>query len=234
VGKLGLALLLAAAFTTGDVALASPQFASTFQFTYSSQSPGSSSGVDGFSTWSDPGEPGGKPKEIVRIKVVLHSGSRLDTSALPACKASDERVQRLGVRACPASTVLGSVRGEGVISVGQRFNTLATLFNARREIIVVVNLNDRNGRVLTNFRDDVRRRSITINLKILPGISLTSFRAHVPPHSRKKGKKKGKGKAYMRTPPTCPAIGSWTTQGIFTYRDGSTETHIASTPCGAD
>jgi hypothetical protein len=216
------------ALTLGVGADASPQFASTFQFTYSSQSPGSPSGIDGFSTWSDPGEPGGKPKEIVRIKVVLHPGSRLDTSALPACRTSDARVQRLGVRACPASTVLGSVKGEAVISVGQRFNTLATLFNAKREIIVVVTLNDRNGRVLTNFRDDVRRRSITINLKLPPGISLTSFRAHVPPHSRKKGKTR---RTYMRTPPTCLPNGSWTTRGVFTYRDGSTQTHMATTPC---
>jgi hypothetical protein len=229
VPKLLLALLIGA-LTLAAAALASPQFGSTFEFTYSSQSPGSPSGIDGFSTWSDPGEPAGKPKEIIRIKIVFHPGTRLDTSALPVCRASDEKVQRLGVRACPTSTKLGMVNTEGVISVGQRFNTLATLFNAKREIIVVVTLNDRNGRVLTNFRDDVRRRSIAINLKILPGISLTSFRAHVPRHFKKRGRVK---KAYMRTPPKCPASGSWTTQAIFTYRDGSTQTLAAPTPCKA-
>jgi hypothetical protein len=227
VPKLLLVLLTSAFATLAAAALASPQFGATFEFTYSSQSPDSPSGIDGFSTWSDPGEPGGKPKEIIRIKIVFHPGTRLDTSALPVCKASDEKVQRLGVRACPTSTKLGTVESEGVISVGQRFNPRATLFNAKKEIIVVVRL---NGRTLTNFRDDVRRRSITINLKIPGGISLTSFRAHVPRHSRKQGERR---KAYMRTPQKCPASGSWTTQAIFTYRDGSTQTLTAPTPCRA-
>jgi hypothetical protein len=222
-----LLVLFTSALSLSAAALASPQFAATFEFTYSSQSPNSPSGIDGFSTWSDPGEPGGKPKEIIRIKIVFHPGTRLDTSALPVCRASDEKVQRLGVRACPASTKLGTVSSEGVISVGQRFNPRATLFNAKKEIIVVVRL---DGRTLTNFRDDVRRRSITINLKILPGISLTSFRASVPSHFNRRGRVK---KAYMRTPRECPASGSWTTQGIFTYRDGSTQTLAAQTPCRA-
>jgi hypothetical protein len=215
--------VVALALVTG--ASASPQFASTFEFTYSSKSPGSPSGIDGFSTWSDPGEPGGKPKEIYRLELVFHPGTRLDTSGLPVCRASDEEVQRLGVRACPASTKLGFVRAEGAIVTGQRFNPVATLFNAKREIIVVVRL---NGRTLTNFRDDVRRSSITINFKIPGGISLTSMRAHIPRHSRKRGKRR---KAYMRTPPTCPSSGVWTTKATFTYRDGSAQALAAVTPC---
>jgi hypothetical protein len=82
--------------------------------------------------------------------------------------------------------------------------------------------------LLTNFRDDVGRRSVTVNLKILPGISLTRFEPHIPRHFRKHG---GKRKAYLRTPPTCPASGVWITTAIFTYRDGSEQTLTAPTPC---
>src|SRR6059058_3093792 len=103
--------LLAVAVACGvtGVALASPQFASTLAFTYSSEVPGSPSGFDSLATFSDPGEPAGKPKELVRIKVGFHPGTRLDTAALPRCRASDTDVQRLGLRACPASTRLGIV-----------------------------------------------------------------------------------------------------------------------------
>ena len=218
-----LGTVLAVSLATGGSA--SPQFASTFGLTYSSQSPGSPSGFDVASTWSDPGEPGGKPKEVVKIKLVFAPGTRLDTSALPVCRASDAKVQRRALKACPASTKVGSVRTEGAISTGDRFHPVSTLFNARKAIIVVVML---DRRLITNFRDDVERNSVTINLKIPGGISLTSLAAHTPRHFQKRGKRR---KAYMRTPPTCPASGAWTNQATFTYRDGSTQTLSSETPC---
>jgi hypothetical protein len=211
------------------IAIASPQFVSTFAGTYAAQTPKSSSGFDALATWADPGEPGGKPKEIQKIKVVFAPGARLDTRALPACTASAEDVANLAVRACPAKTKLGEVRGQGVYAGGAApFNTFATLFNAKRQIIVVVTLDDAKGRLLTNFRDDVLRSSITINLKIGKGISLVRFQAHVPPHTRKRGKKRT---AYFTTPPSCPPSGAWPTTMIFSYRDGSSDQHTATTPC---
>jgi hypothetical protein len=208
--------------------IASPQFVSTFAGTYTSQTPGSPSGLDALASWSDPGEPEGKPKEIRRMKVIFPPGTKLDTTALPTCKASDVDVQVMAVRACPAKTKLGEVRGQGAYAGGPPFNTFATLFNARREIIVVVTLDNDRGRLLTNFRDDVRRSSITINLKIGQGISLIRFQAHVPRHFRRRG---GRRRAYFRTPRTCPTSGTWTTTVVFSYRDGSSEQHSAPTPC---
>ena len=215
----------AVALAAAGGAIASPQFSATFAFTYSSQKPNSPSGLDGLATWSDPGEPGGKPKEIQRIKVVFHPGTRLDTSALPRCRASNATVQRLGVRACPKSTRLGTVYGKGVISTGAQFDPVATLFNGRREIIVAVMLGDR---LLTNFRDDVRRGSITINAKIPQGIALIGFRPHVPVHVRNR---RGKRRAYMKTPPSCPSGGVWTTTATFFYRDGSSQSLSATSAC---
>ena len=55
-------------------AFASPQFQSTFVGTYASQKPGRSSGFEALATWSDPGEPGGRPKEVNRIKVDFAPG----------------------------------------------------------------------------------------------------------------------------------------------------------------
>jgi hypothetical protein len=219
--------LLAGAVVLGaaGVALASPQFASTVAFTYSSTTPGTPSGFDSFATFSDPGEPGGKPKELVRIKVGFHPGTRIDTAALPRCRASDTDVRILGLRACPASTRLGIVHAEGVISTGLRFNPVGHLFNARRAIIVVATV---DGRYVTSFRDDLTRDTLTVNFRIPRGISFTSFKPHIPRHFKKRGKRR---KAYMRTPPSCPAGGTWTTTVLFTYRDGSSQQLSAATPC---
>jgi hypothetical protein len=211
------------------VALASSQFGSTFAGTYTAQTPKSSSGLDALATWTDPAEPSGKPKEVQKIKVLFAPGTKLDTRALPACKASAEDIANLSVRACPAKTKLGEVRGQGVYAGSTApFNTFATLFNARRQIIVVVTLDDAKGRLLTNFRDDVERSAITINLKVGKGISLVRFQAHVPPHSSKHGKRRS---TFFTTPPSCPASGSWTTTVTFSYRDGSSDQHSAATPC---
>jgi hypothetical protein len=210
---------------TAGVALASPQFASTLAFTYSSKVPGSPSGFDSLATFSDPGEPSGKPKELIKIKVGFHPGTRIDTTALPRCRASDRDVRLFGLRACPASTRLGIVHAVGVISTGLHFNPVGHLFNARRAIIVVVTVDDR---YITSFRDDLTRDTLTVNFRIPPGISLVRFEPHIPRHFLKR---QGKRRAYLRTPPSCPATGAWTTTVVFFYRDGSNQELTAATPC---
>src|SRR6266581_6221440 len=210
-------LAVAVACGAAGVALASPQFASTLAFTFSSNVPGSPSGFDSLATFSDPGEPGGKPKELVRIKVGFHPGTRIDTAALPRCRASDRDVRLFGLRACPASTRLGIVHAVGVISTGASFNPVGHLFNATRAIIVVVTV---DGRYITSFRDDVTRDTLQVNFRIPPGISLIRFKPHIPSHFRKHA---GKRRAYLRTPPSCPATGVWTTTVVFIFRDGSTQ-----------
>lgn len=218
-------LAVVVACGAAGVALASPQFASTLAFTFSSKVPGSPSGFDSLATFSDPGEPAGKPKELVKIKVGFHPGTRIDTAALPRCRASDTDVRILGLRACPAPTRLGIVHAEGVISTGLRFNPVGHLFNARRAIIVVVTV---DGRYVTSFRDDLTRDTLTVNFRIPPGISLIRFKPHIPRHFRKRA---GKRKAYMRTPPSCPVTGAWTTTVLLSFRDGSTQELTAATPC---
>ena len=213
----------------GGVAIASPQFSSTVGLTFSSATPGSPSGLDVSAAWSDPGGVNGVPKAVTKMEFVGHPGTKFDTFALPQCRASDEDIANLSIRACPRSSKIGSVKGDGLIVTGNPFNTVATLFNARRKIIVIVRLVD-DGRLITYFRDDVRGGSVAVNLKIPGGVALTKFEAHVPRHFRRY---KGKRRAYMRTPPTCPASRVWTTKTIFTYRDGTTQQSAVTTPCKA-
>jgi hypothetical protein len=211
----------------GGLAIASPQFSTTFALTYSSQTPNSPTGLDVNAAWSDPGAPNSVPKAAVKIKFAGHPGLRFDTSALPQCRASDEDIANLALRACPRSTKIGTVVGKGLIVTGNPFDTVATLFNARRKIIVIVMLATEN-RLITYFRDDVKRSSVTVNFKIPGGVALTKFEAHLPRHYRKH---RGKRRAYVRTPPSCPPTGVWTTTATFTYRDGTSEQLASNTPC---
>jgi hypothetical protein len=226
---LSLLLAIPLAAGAGAVAVASPQFSSTFGLTFSAATPGAPSGLDVSATWSDPGGSNGVPKAVTKLEFVGPPGTKFDTSALPRCRASDEDIANLSVRACPRSSKIGSVKGKGLIVTGNPFNTVATLFNGPRQIIVIVRLVD-DGRLITYFRDDVSRSSVAVNLKIPGGVALTSFEAHLPRHYRKY---RGKRRSYLRTPSTCPASGVWTITAIFTYRDGTTETRTSTTPCRA-
>src|SRR5439155_16288780 len=102
-----LSRVLSGAFVLGltfaATAGASTQFGSTFQMTYSAKKPNSSSGLETTMTWSDPGEPGGKPKALKKIEFRFHPGTRFDTKALRVCKASNLILRIRGSAAFHAS-----------------------------------------------------------------------------------------------------------------------------------
>jgi hypothetical protein len=208
---------LAAPLIVGALALASPQFSSTFDMTYLSRTPGASSGQVPVMSWTDPGAPNAVPKVIKRIVMTFAKGTRFDTGALPRCHATDAKLKADGPKACPKATKLGTGHTTGAFSSGSEFVTDVTLFNARGQIIVVVQL---SGTVVTEFRDEVRGRKITIEPVLPPGVALKHLKLRIPRHG-----------SYQRNPPTCPKSGKWTTVASYTYTDGSKETHRDETPC---
>lgn len=202
-------------------ALASPQFSSSFDLTYLSQVPGAPSGQVPLMTWTDPGAPNAVPKIIKRIKLTFHKGTTFDTRALGRCHASDARILSTGGSACPKASRLGSGHTTGVFSNGSEFVTDVKLFNARGEIIVVVTL---NGTPVTEFRDEVSGRTITIEPVLPAGVALKRLKLRIGRHSKD-------GRTYMRNPSSCPRSGKWTTVAKFTYADGSRETRKDTSPC---
>jgi hypothetical protein len=208
---------LAAPLIAGVLALASPQFSSTFDMTYLSRAPGAASGQVPLMTWSDPGAPNGVPKIVKRIVMTFARGTRFDTAALPRCHATDAQLKATGPAACPKASRLGAGHTTAVFSSGDELVTDVTLFNARGQIVVVVQV---NGTVITEFRDRVAGRTISIEPVLPAGVALTRLKLRIPRHGD-----------YQRNPPTCPKSGKWTTVARFTYVGGSTETHRDTTPC---
>jgi hypothetical protein len=205
---------------------ASDRFGASLQVNFLPGKPGSSSGLHTLISWSDPGEPYAKPKPVKRFRFTFERGSRFDTRALPVCRASDLAVRRLGKRACPSASRVGSGSTQALAGPGIPITTKVTLFNARRrQIIVLVEV---AGRTLTEFRDSVRGRTLEVNTVIPTGISLTGLDITIPKHQRRY---KGKRRAYFRMPKACPASGMWTTTTTFDYVDGSTQTLASTTPC---
>jgi hypothetical protein len=212
------------ALTVAGLALASPQFSATFELTYLSRHPGGPSGQIPLMTWSDPGAPAEVPKVIKRIELTFHPGTQFDTSALARCRASDEKIRSKGASACPAASQLGTGHTTGVTSGGE-FLTDVTLFNARGEIIVLVTV---GGTPITEFRDQVKGRKITIEPSLPEGVALKRLKLRIGPHSKGHGARQ---RTYMRNPPSCPRSGKWTTVAKFIYLDGSAETLRSGSPC---
>jgi hypothetical protein len=218
-------VILCGAVAVAGLAQASPQFASTFELTYLPARPASSGGIDTFMTWSDPGEPGGKPKRLTKIQFHFHPGTKIDTRALAQCRATDADVRIQGKRACPKASRLGHATSRVTTGVTKPDETQITFLNAPRQIIVLVRV---ENRTLAVYRDDIKGRVVTVNLDLPSGLSLLELRARIDPHARGRGKKR---RRYFRTPPVCPPSGEWTTTVVFTYLDGSKEQLADGSPC---
>ncbi len=207
------------------VAYASPQFSSTFELAYLPAKPASSGGIHTFMTWSDPGEPNGKPKRITKIQFRFHPGTRIDTRALRQCRASDADVRIQGVRACPKGSRLGFATSRVITASTPADRTNIRFFNAPRQIIVLVRVEDRT---LAVYRDDIKGREVTVNLDLPNGLSLLELDATIKRHAGGHGRKR---RVYFRTPPTCPPTGEWTTTVVFTFIDGSSQQLTDGSPC---
>lgn len=224
IGRAGLLVALGA-LAAISVALASPQFSSTFELTYSPTKPAASGGIKTLMTWSDPGEMGGKPKRLTRIQFHFNPGTKIDTRALKQCRASDTDVRIQGARACPNASRLGFATSKVTTGVTPPDQTQITFFNAPRQIIVLVRV---EGRTLAVYRDDIKGRVVTVNLGLPSGLSLLELRATIKPHAKGRGKKR---RVYFRTPSVCPPSGEWRTTVIFTYVDGSSQELADGSPC---
>jgi len=208
-----------------SVGVAQAEITSTFELRYLSQTPAVSSGIDLHMTWSDPAAPSGRPQALKTLLLRFHSKTRIDTTAMVRCRASDAEVGRRGRAACPTGSRIGS--GHSILTTGTApsFRARVTLFNAARQIIVLV---ETGGRTLAVYRDDVRNGTVTVNFALPPSLSLLDLKLKVSGNSRRRG---GRARPYFRTPPTCPEGGLWSTRVTFTYLDGSTQDLDATTAC---
>jgi hypothetical protein len=181
----------------------------------------------------NPDDPTAKPFTIQTIVFRLAPGSVIDTGALPQCKASDAELMAQGGSACPASTRVntGLVRSDtGSTAIFPRFvNSDIQNFNNQDELIGVADTREIPNRNVTHSR--ISGNSITFNVPDAPGMgppdnfsALTDLTIVTPALARG-------GRAYTRTPPTCPTSGFWSGSILFIYKDGVRQTVDTTAPC---
>ena len=194
--------------------------------------PGVPAGSELAIEWQNPDDPNAKPYAVETIVIRFPTGTVIDTSVPEQCKASDAELMASGASACPKDSVVGRgkvVTDSGSPGVPPRLteNTL-TQFNNDGELIGLAESQDPPTRVVT--RSKLEGTLLTIPVPFLPGgppdnaLAFKTLMTSGAPYVRN-------GRAYARTPSSCPASGAWTGTIDFLYRDGVSQRVPTSVPC---
>jgi hypothetical protein len=211
----------------------------SFRGGFSSAESGAPTGFHEEIDYVNPEDPAGKPHAVQTIVVALADGARIDTSVPARCTASDAELELQGPSGCPAASRVG--QGTVAVDTGMAVGTVprviendATLFNADHELILFTESTNVPGPPIRSVgRSAVGERTFTTQAPALPGFpppdpftAIKTVRLTIDPVSQS-------GRAYLRTPATCPAAGSWINNATFTYRDGVSQRVDSSSTCVA-
>jgi hypothetical protein len=197
-----------------------------------SQLPGSSTGMTLAALYKAPGDPDAKPPAITSVVLEGPVGLRFNSAALPRCDASDAELRAMGTSACPAQSKLGQGTFTAITGFGPPIDPFVGdthVFNAPDQLLEVITFKD-TDRTAGFDRLTIKGSTISGYPPSTPGgppdgqTTVRSIDFAIPA--------RGAGKtAYLTTPPTCPAGGTWATRGTFGFADGGTETVTSLTPC---
>jgi hypothetical protein len=230
---LAAALVAAAACGGASQASAAPprQLGS---FTYTSTAPGTPTGTVADFEFQNPENPSEKPHAVASMAIRTPDGGVVDTTALPQCHASDAQLYVEGPAGCPSDSKVGSgtaVTDSGPSGPFPRYST-ATIsdFNGSGEVIGV-GVDDSVPLIRSVDHTKLAGSTSSTMFPVFPGapppdpyMPIKSLRIQFPPYVRD-------GRAYNRTPPTCPQSGYWTITATFTYHDGVTQSIGSHSPC---
>ena len=171
-----------------------------------------------------------KPSPLRSAMVSLPPGTRIDTTTLPQCTASDDEFRALGSEACPDDTRLTVGAFSAMTGApDDPFMGDLHIFNGPNQIIEVVTVP--GGSASPGFdRLTIEGSTLTAHPPSAPGAppdneaSVRSLDYQMP--VRTSG-----AKSFLTTPPRCPRSGEWTSTATFGFADGTGETITSKMPC---
>jgi hypothetical protein len=209
-----------------------------------SDRPGAPTGFAQTIRYRNPQDAGAKPFAVAEILFSLPEGATIDTSVPPQCDANEAELQLQGAEACPPATAVGVGSlsldfGAAVPPLPRVIENDVRFFNNEDELILFSeSTNTGEPPVRNASRVAVDGRTFTSRVPPLPAAPPPDpFAAVKDVVNRLDVVTRGAAgatRAYITTPPTCPASGRWTISARFTYRDGVVETAESGTPCIAE
>jgi hypothetical protein len=167
-----------------------------------------------------------KPSPLRSAVIHLPFGTRIDTTAVPQCKASDEELKLRGSDACPPETELTVGSFSAITGFGPPLDPLAGddhVFNGPDQLIEVITAPGASASPAFD-RLTIDGTTLTAHPPVAPGgppegeSSVRSIDFSIPVRG-----------GYITTPPKCS--GTWTASATFGFADGSTDTVGSMSPC---
>lgn len=230
-------MALAALALTGATAEAAvPRQVGSLRYTVTK--PGTPTGLVLDFHFQNPEDPMGKPHALTQLVVHGTPGGGIDTSVPPQCEASDFELMARGPEACPPETQIGAayaISDTGGRDPFPRYTrTNISEFNEDTGI-VAVGVNEDIPFIKpvdhTRIENDGPTTKTTTHFPTVPGAPPPEPQAAFQTLHFENAPYVRNGRAYNRTPPTCPTVGYWRMRLEFTYADGVTEQVNSDSPC---
>ena len=221
----------AAALAVAALAAASPAAAderAELDVGFTTAEPGAATGLTIVAEYKNPSDPDGKPPALVGAAFDLPPGTRVDTGALPQCRATDADIRARGRNACPPETKVAEGRLVAITGTPvDPFDGEAVFFNGDGEIIEIVLA--RGTDQSPGFdRITVDGSTLTAHPPATPG-GPPDGRTAIRRVEMNAPARVVNGRPYVTTPPDCP--GSWRAAGRFKFGDGGETTVFDALPC---
>jgi hypothetical protein len=203
-----------------------------FSFRFSSQSPGSPTGLAVHAQLHRADDPNAKPSPLRSAVIEGPTGLRFDTSAVTECKASDDELRALGSDACPEASRLTVGSFSAMSGFGpplDPFEGDVHVFNGPSQVIEVITFKGSSSSPAFD-RLTISGSTLTAHPPMAPGGPPEGEQA-VRSLDYQFAARAAHGKSLITTPTACPASGQWTTTARFGFADGSTDTVASRTPC---
>ena len=173
-----------------------------FEFSYTSQRPGTSTGFRYRVRLRIPPN-AGQPPIVRQLRLEFTRGTRFDLRAITPCTASNERISQDGVDACAGTTRVATGRAGVYVGTETPLLLNATMFGTRTGVVVI--LTNADGAVIRTLRGTVRGRVLTVPVPAVPlgggrEAALVSFSLDI----RRSGTTR---RPWIRTPLTCTRAG---------------------------
>jgi hypothetical protein len=210
-----------------------PASAGQFTLSFSSRRPHTGTGAQLHAVVHH-GSPNAKPSPLRTEVLDLPRGARFDGGAVPACHATDNQIQLLGPAACPSSSKVGS--GTIQVASGSPLDPETadvTIFNWGRGTIEVVSVPGTGVTLAIDRGNFTAPGELTNHPPRGPG-GPPDFETSVSEADfvyNNLGN--GKGRAFITTPPSCPASHAWISRIRYSTADGRSYSATSATPCHA-
>lgn len=177
-----------------------------------------------------PDDPNSPPPPLTSVTIKAPPGTVFDGSAVPACHASDQELMLEGKAACPAGSVVGGGTGSVILGTPPATTTAvldATLINYGQGIIELFT-DPNTGATAADDRASFNGpNTMVLHPPVDPGVTEREF-SFTYDAVRGDG-----GKAFITTPPSCPASRLWTSTLDYTVSTGASYSATSTSACAA-